>query len=212
VWNAWETYLNIGTVTKPILEPLSNFEGLEELIEQDKLRSKERDIIVHGIYPKNKLKIHQYNGRNFHCYPQTEKCKNSETAHNIYRILALYLKFHDAIVYCTFFAKGEELGALYEDNGILRMAGLYADKDLKPVSVITKFPITKGFQKLAYETFDQIRKEETPTLVLEWRDYVQSALQEKSAGVCKQKIRKVQDPMELDKNLNDLFKKVLRKS
>ena len=176
-WGSWETFINKGTADKPILEPLSKYEGVAELLEQDKLKSKEKDVSINGIYPLNTIKIHQYNGRHFHTYPHTAKCKDSETFHNIYRILALYLKLHQAFVLCTFYSKGEELGALYEEDGVLRIAGLFADRDLKPVGSILKFGITKGFQRVAYEMFDQLRKEERPELVLEWRDYVRDTLE-----------------------------------
>jgi hypothetical protein len=208
-WGEWETYLNTGTTTKPELVPLSKYPGLAELLEQDKARCKERDMTVHGIYPLNKLKVKQYNGRHFHTYPHTAKSKDSEKHHNIYRILALYLKLHEAFVLCTFFSKGEELGALYEEDGVLRIAGLFADSDLKPVGTILKFGITKGFQKLAYQKFDKLLKEEAPALVLEWRDYVNHTMECK--GVTSKapvKKAKVVNEEELDKDLTDMFSKV----
>jgi len=207
-WDDLETYLNTGTSTNPELVPLSKYPGLSELLEQDKARSKERDITVHGIYPLNKLKPLNYNGRHFHTYPHSAKCKDSEKHHNIYRILALYLKLHEAFIHCTFFSKGEELGAIYEEDGVLRIAGLFADKDLKSVTTMLKFPITKGFQKLAYSKFDKLHKEEEPTLILEWRDYVNDTLSTKGVNTKTPSKKKVVNEEELDKDLTDMFKNI----
>jgi hypothetical protein len=208
-WGQWETYLNVGTVTKPELVSLSKFEGVAELLEQDKAKSKERDITVNGIYPLSKIKLRQYNGRHFHTYPHTAKCKDSDKFHNIYRILALYLELHSSFVFCTFFSKGEELGALYEEDGVLRLAGLYADRDLKPVSSILKFPITKGFQKLANEKFDKLKNENSdPEFILEWRDYVNDTLECKGVrNVTKgPPKKKIINKEQLDSDLTDMFK------
>lgn len=207
-WGKWQTYINKGSATKPVLEPLSKYPGLAELIEQDKLQSKDRNISINGIYPLDKLKIHQYNGRHFHTYPHTAKCKDSEKFHNIYRILALYLKLHSSFVLCTFFKKGEELGALYEEDGVLRLAGLFATKDLKPVGNILKYPITKGFQKIAYEKFDKLRKEECPELILEWRDYINNSLECKGVTGKVPVKNKVVNAEELDADLIDMFKNI----
>jgi hypothetical protein len=208
-WGEWETYLNTGTVTKPELEPLDKYEGVAELLAQDKERSKERDITCSGIYPMSKLKPKNYNGRHFHSYPHTEKDKTNEKWHNIYRLLALYLKGKESFLMCTFFSKGEEIGALYEEDGVLKIAGLYADKDLKPIATasILKFPITKGLQKVVDEKFSKLEKEDNPELVLEWRDYVCETLECK--GVAKVKKlptkKKVVNEEELDKDLRDMF-------
>lgn len=206
-WGEWETYLNVGTVTKPELEPLDKYEGVAELLAQDKERSKERDITTGGIYPMSKIKPRQYNGRHFHSYPHTEKDKTNEKWHNIYRLLALYLKMKESFLLCTFFSKGEELGALYEEDGVLKIAGLYAVKDLKPIAPMVKFPITKGLQKLVNEKFDKTVKEDDPEFVLEWRDFVLESLEAKGVSKPKQKIpkKKVVDEEQLDKDLKDLF-------
>jgi hypothetical protein len=205
-WGEWETYLNTGTVTKPELVPLSNYEGVAELLEQDKERSKERDITSNGIYKMSKIKPNKYNGRHFHSYPHTDKCKDSEKFHNIYRLLALYLKMHESFVLCTFFSKGEELGALYEDNGILKIAGLYSDNDLKPIGSILKFPITKSLQNIVNEKFDKLVKEDDPVFVLEWRDYVNQVLEFKGViGGKNVPKKKVINEEQLDKDLKDMF-------
>lgn len=209
-WGEWETYLNTGTPTKPELVSLDKFEGVAELLAQDKERSKEKEIMTSGIYPMNKIKPHFYNGRQFHTYPHTDKCKDSEKFHNIYRLLALYLKDHNSFLLCTFFSKGEELGALYEDEGVLRIAGLYANIDLKPVAVsgILKFPITKGLQKLVNEKFDKLKKEdEEPNLVLEWTSYVRETLECKGVRNTKKTIpkKKIINEEQLDKDLKKMF-------
>lgn len=209
-WGEWETYLNTGTVSKPELVSLDEFEGVAELFEQDKERSKERDIMSHGIYPLSKIKIRSYNGRHFHTYPHTEKDKNNEKWHNVYRLLAIYLKSKESFVLCTFFSKGEELGALYEEDGVLKIAGLHADKDLKPIATasILKFPITKGLQKIVNEKFEKLQIEEDPEFVLEWRDYVCETLENKGVSKVKnvpKKKNKVINEEELDKDLRDLF-------
>jgi hypothetical protein len=206
-WGEWETYLNTGTATNPQLTSLDEYEGLKDLIDKNKERSKERDISVGGIYPLSELKIKQYNGRHFHTYPKTSKMKDSEKYHNIYRLLALYLKSKEAFVLCTFFSKGEELGALYEDNGILRIAGLYASDDLKPVLPIQKFKLTKGVQKVANEKFDKLYKEdEKPEFFLEWTKYVCDTLEKK--GINK-KFQVKQKIAEKDsESLKDLFESI----
>lgn len=209
-WGAWETYLNTGTATKPELVSLDEFEGVAELLAQDKERSKERDITSSGIYPLSKLKPKSYNGRNFHTYPHGEKDKTNEKWHNIYRLLGLYLKTNESFLLCTFFSKGEELGALYEEDGVLKIAGLYADKDLKPIATATilKFPITKGLQKVVDDKFKKLSKEDDPELVLEWRDYVCETLECKGVAKVKKlpsKKKKVINEEELDKDLRDMF-------
>ncbi len=180
-WGDWETYLNTGTATNPVLEPLSKFDGLAELLEQDKLRSKERDITVHQFHQMSDLKPFKFTGRHFHTYPQTAKIKDSENWHNIYRLLACFMKKHDLFLKVTYFSKGEELGALYADsvNGqtVLRLSGLYADSDLKPVTAILSFPITRGLQKVVYEKFEKLRTENSLDCQLEWRDYVRESLE-----------------------------------
>ncbi len=207
-WGEWETYLNIGTITKPELEPLDKFEGVAELLAQDKERSKERDISTDGIYSLSKLKIKNYNGRHFHTYPHTEKDKTNEKWHNIYRLLALYLKAKESFLLCTFFSKGEELGALYEEDGVLKVSGLFADKDLKPIvtTSILKFPITKGLQKIVNEKFDKLVNEDDPSFVLEWRDYVNETLEVKGVAKIKKIFKKkVINEEELDKDLKNMF-------
>ena len=209
-WGEWETYLNTGTATKPELVSLDQFEGVAELLAQDKERSKERDIECNGIYSLSKLKPKNYNGRHFHTYPHTEKDKTNEKWHNIYRLLALYLKSNDSFVLCTFFSKGEELGALYEEDGVLKIAGLYADKDLKPIATTTilKFPITKGLQKMVDEKFKKLEKDDDPELILEWRDYVCETLECKGVAKVKKSLpskKKVINEEELEKNLRDMF-------
>lgn len=206
-WGEWETYLNVGTVTKPELESLDKYEGVEELLAQDKERSKERDIEVKGFYPMSKIKPRSYNGRHFHCYPHTEKDKTNEKWHNIYRLLALYLKMKEFFVSIVFYGKGEELGALYEEDGVLKIAGLYADKDLKPIAPILKFDITKGLKKVVDEKFDKLTKEDDPSFVLEWRDYVTETLEAKGVAKVKKTVprKKVVDEEQLDKDLKDLF-------
>jgi hypothetical protein len=208
-WGEWETYLNVGTATKPELEPIDKYEGVAELLSQDKERSKERDIEAHGIYPMSKLKPKNYNGRHFHSYCHTEKDKSNEKWHNIYRLLALYLKSKESFLLCTFFSKGEELGALYEEDGILKISGLFADKDLKPIAsaTILKFPITKGLQKIVNEKFDKLVKDDDPEYVLEWRDYVNETLEAKGVAKVKKTItkKKVINEEELDKDLRDMF-------
>lgn len=67
-WNAWETYLNTGTVTMPVLEPICNYSGLQEILDEDKNKSKCREITVHGFHNMNLLRPYHYTGRNFHCY------------------------------------------------------------------------------------------------------------------------------------------------
>lgn len=207
-WGAWETYLNTGTATKPNLEPLDKYEGVAELLEQDKERSKERDIAVNGIYPLSKIKITSYNGRHFHTYPTSEKDKTNEKWHNIYRLLALYLKANQSFVQIVFFGKGEELGALYESDGVLKIAGLHADKDLKPIATgsILKFPITRGLQKVVDEKFKKLEKEEDPEFVLEWREYVLETLEAKGVSKVKKCIKKkVVNEEQLDKDLREMF-------
>ena len=121
----------------------------------------------------------------------------------------MYLKQHSSFVLCTFFSKGEELGALYEDDGILRIAGLYADNDLKPVSTILKFGITKGCQKLVNEKFDKLKKDDNPSFVLKWRDYVNHTLETKCV-TAKAPVRKpkVINEEVVEKDLMDMFGKV----
>jgi hypothetical protein len=208
-WGEWETYFNAGTATKPELVPLDKFEGVAELLAQDKERSKERDITTGGIYSLSKLKIKNYNGRHFHTYPHTEKDKTNEKWHNIYRLLTLYLKRTESFLLCTFFSKGEELGALYEEDGVLKIAGLYADKDLKPIATATilKFPITKGLQKLVDDKFDKLVKEDDPELVLEWRDFVAQSLEAKGVANVKKIIPKkmIVNEEELDRDLKEMF-------
>jgi len=208
-WGEWETYFNAGTVTKPELVPLDKFEGVAALLAQDKERSKERDITTGGIYPLSKLKISSYNGRHFHSYPHTEKDKANEKWHNIYRLLVLYLKEKESFLLCTYFAKGEELGALYEEDGVLKIAGLYATIDLKPIATATilKFSITKGLQKLVNEKFDKLVNEDDPELVLEWRDYVNDTLEAKGVAKTKKVLprKKVVNEEELDKDLKEMF-------
>lgn len=200
-WGTWTTYLNTGSDKEPILEPLEKYEGLKELLEQDKLKSKERDITTLGIFPKSKIKIHQYNGRHFHTYPHTDKDKTNEKFHVIYKILATYLKKNKCFMLCRFFSKGEELGALYEDKGTLRIAGLHATSDLKEALPIPEFTYAKEFEELAHEKFDKLKQEEMPVLVLEWRDHVQKSLQEKgvsSKGLTASKSLKKSKNMEED--------------
>jgi len=208
-WGEWQTYLNTGTVTKPELESLDKYEGVAELLAQDKERSKERDIEVKGIYPMSKIKPRSYNGRHFHLYPHSEKDKTNEKWHNIYRLLALYLNMKESFVSIVFFSKGEELGALYEEDGILKIAGLFADKDLKPIasSTILKFPITKGLQKIVNEKFDKLVQDDDPELVSEWRNYVCESLEAKGVAKVKKIIskKKIINEHELDKDLKDMF-------
>lgn len=209
-WGEWETYLNTGTTTKPELVPLDKFEGVAELLLQDKERSKERDITSGGIFPMSKLKPRNYNGRHFHTYPHTEKDKTDEKWHNIYRLLALYLKGKDSFLLCTFFSKGEELGALYEEDGVLKIAGLYADKDRKPIATasILKFPITRGLQKVVDEKFKKLESDNDPELILEWRDFVNETLENKGITKTKKTIpqkKTVVNEEQLDKDLKDLF-------
>lgn len=206
-WGSWETYLNTGSVANPELVSLDKFEGVAELLEQDKDRSKERNIVTSGIIPMSKLKPRNYNGRNFHTYPQSDKDKTNEKWHNIYRLLALYLKLHNSFVLCTFFAKGEELGCLHEDGGILRMAGLYADVDLKPVSPIVEFPITRGLQRLVYEKLDKLKSEQKPVLVLEWTTFVRETLENKGVRTarCALPKKRVVNEEQTDKDLKALF-------
>ena len=195
-WNGWTVYLNTGTATNPCLEPLSKYDGLQELLEQDKLRSKDREITVDKFYSLESLRPYQYTGRHFHTYPHTSKIKDSENYHNIYRLLVMYMKKHNVFLKITYFSKGEELGVLYEDNGVLRIAGLHADSDLKPVQTMVEFPITRGVQKIVYEKFDTLQAEsnEELELVLEWRDYVQKSLGAKlpKKAPMKRKKRKVE--------------------
>lgn len=206
-WGEADTYLNTGSTTKPVLVSLDKFEGVAELLAQDKERSKERDISSEGIYPLSKIKPHFYNGRNFHTYPHTENDKTNEKWHNIYRLLALFLKLHDSFLLVNFFCKGQELGALYEDDGVLKVAGLHASKDLKPIASILKFSITKGLQKLVNEKFDKLRKDDEPNLVLSWRDFVAESLEHK--GVAKDRKmfpkKKVVNEEQLDKDLKEMF-------
>jgi len=207
-WGEWETYFNAGTPTKPELVSLDKFEGVAELLAQDKERSKECDITTNGIFPMSKIKPKSYNGRHFHTYPQTEKDKTNEKWHNIYRLLALFLKQKESFLLTTFYAKGEELGALYEEDGVLKIAGLYADKDLKPIATATilKFPITKGLQKVVDAKFCKLIKDDDPDLVLEWRDFVTESLEAKGVSKIK-KIpkKKVINEEELDRDLKEMF-------
>ncbi len=206
-WGEWETYLNVGTVTKPELESLDKYEGVAELLAQDKERSKERDIESNGVYPMSKLKPKNYNGRHFHLYPHTEKDKTNEKWHNIYRLLALYLKEKESFLLITFFSKGEELGALYEEDGVLKIAGLYANKDLKPIAPIIKFQITKGLQRIVNEKFDKLEQSDDPALVLEWTEYVRETLEAKGITKVRKIIpkKKVVNEEELDKDLKEMF-------
>jgi len=199
----WETYLNIGTATKPILESLDKYEGVKELLEEDKMKSKERSIQVLGIYKKSGLKPINYNGRHFHTYPQTEKDKINEQWHNIYRLLALYLE--ESFILCSFFGKGEELGALYNDEGVLRISGLHASKGLKPVLPIVKFQITKGLQRLVNEKFDKMIEDGPVPLVLEWSDYVQDVLNSKGLGKGSRGPLGKKKVIDEDKDLKEMF-------
>ncbi len=210
-WGEWETYLNRGTATKPILEPLDNFPGLADLIEQDKARSKDRHITCHGIFSMTEIKPLQYNGRHFYTYPQSASCKDSALFHNIYKLLALYLKLHNCFVLCTFFSKGEELGALHEVDGILCMTGLNADSDLKPAKSIQKYKVTKvtkGQQILAYEKYDKLRQDERPSFILTWRDYVRDSLEKKGVLKKKPKQSHILNSDETTDDLIDMFNSV----
>lgn len=208
-WGEWQTYLNVGTATKPELVDLSKYEGLKEILEQDKERSKERDITTSGIYSLASLKPKNYNGRNFHIYPEDAKCKNSEKWHSIYRMLAGYLKSRSSFMLITFFSKGEELGALYEDDGVLRIAGLHAANDLKPVMPMPKFQISKDTQKLVYDKFDLLVSDEDPDLELEWRDHVISVLENKGLGKKKDPVRKkVINKERVENDLKEMFEKL----
>jgi hypothetical protein len=206
-WDDLETYFNNGTSLNPDLVSLDKFPGVKELLDQNKLRTKERDIEIKGIYPLIKLVPRNYNGKHYHSYPYTQKDKEDEKSHNIYRLLAVYLKLHESFVLCTFFSRsGEEIGALYEEDGILKLAGLYADIDLKQITTIKTFPITKVLQKLVNGKFDKLKKEDEPNFVLEWRQYMFDTLECK--GVRKDKktfTKKNVNEIQLDKDLKDLF-------
>jgi len=179
-WGEWETYLNVGTVTAPVLEPLSKYKGLSEILEQDRLRSKERKLTFHGIYNDKLLRPYHFTGRHFQTYPHTAKVKDSPQHHQIYKILAMYLKKNNVFMLVTYFSKGEELGAIYQDNGILRIAGLHAECDLKPVKAMLNEPLTKGIQRVAYEKFDTLVKDDDDfKRVLSWRDFVMESLEAK---------------------------------
>jgi hypothetical protein len=212
-WGSWETY-----IPGDGLEPLENYPGLKELLEQDKLRSKERNIEVLGIHDLDELSPFQYTGRHFHTYPHTAKNKDSPDHHNLYRLLSLYLEDNNAFVLCRYFSKGEELGAIYSQNNIIRVAGLHSTIDLKPVQSILKFDITKGFKRLAYEKFDKLFVGGTEggteggtgtvsnKLTLEWRDYMRETLEAK--GVFKKKSPISRKTKKTTENLAALFENI----
>ena len=180
-WNTWETYINAGTTTKPVLKPLSDFPGLEELLEQNKERSKEREIDSDGFYELSSLKPWNYTGRHFHTYPHKAKVKDSEQYHMIYNILGQYLEENQVFLKITFFGQGEELGALYydPDSKCIRIAGLHANSDLKPVKSMLEPSIKESFKNVAFEKFNKLKIEGKPSLALEWRDFVKSSLEAK---------------------------------
>lgn len=180
-WNSWQTYLNTGTSCKPVLEEMS--EDLQLLMEKDKIKNKSKTIHSYSIHKLNTLKPYQFTGRHFHTYPHTQKDKTSKKNHTIYQVLYEFLMQNDSYLKITYFSKGEETGALYPDNGVLRISGIHATNDINNPMMYVSVNVGDKVISSSFAKFEKLVSSTEAYFELEWRDYMRRALEENNSGV-----------------------------
>ena len=179
-WNDVESYL---PDSEGNLKKIQDFPGLSELIKKNKDKSKDRDIEVLGIYKKQNMPWKYFNGRQFHTTTGVPKQKNSNIIHiQLYQCLSELLK-NDFYMLIRFFTRsGQELGAMYEDSGYLKISGLRSDTDLKHLEPLTTVKEDNQVKNLFNQKISEKHlKNDDDKLVceLDWKIFYENALQEK---------------------------------
>lgn len=175
-WSEVETYLSTSDGK---LKKIDEFPGLSELMKKNDEKKKDRDIEVLGIYAKNNMPWKYFNGRQFHTTTGVPKQKTQNTLHmQLYQCLANLLK-NDYYILIRFFTRsGQELGAMYEDGGYLKISGLHSDIELKQIdpliSVVDDENIKELFNK---KIFEKHLKYDKMICELDWNNYYNAALE-----------------------------------
>ncbi len=171
-----------------VARPLSYFKGLDELFMEHQEKKADRDIDILAYKPLKDLKISQMNGRQFTAIPgaSTDKGKSPNSKNvKLYKCLLDSLRDSKSFLLISFHSNcttAEELGAMYEEDGIIRISGVYPtifvrkNPDLVPIS---NDPIMSDTFMEKLKKYYPVSPEDKDLFILNWYTYYCSAVKEK---------------------------------
>ena len=118
------------------LKDINEYPGLKHLIDQNKDKKSDRIIECLSFCNNRDISWKWFNGRQFYTISgsKDDKTVNPDTLH-LYTCLLNILKETDMCLLIRFFSRsGQELGLLHEDNGYLKISGIYSHTQLKPIN------------------------------------------------------------------------------
>ena len=183
------------------LVPLSEYDGLEDLLEEDKEKRKERYMEVLGLYDYRDFNPKYFNDRQFYAIPGSggKHGDASQVEMEMYQYLIEFLNQFDKVLLVKYFsAKGQELGLMYPESDYLRLTGLSSAKSIKHPGEILKVSENSGTQKLFSEKLRKFYKDQGSSddaLVLDWKDHYNDSLE--AHGLLKRGLRKVKKVKEV---------------
>jgi len=178
-----------------VLKRLEEFDGLVELIEEHKNKKKDRNMEVIAILDKEDIDPFMMNGRQFYCNVGSSSKEKIPPANDIkiYNTLMKFLEENNKYIHVRFHSScstAEELGALYNKDGVLCISGFYSNNDIRTVPVILKTDVDdKLLETLSNKLGKFYNKFERSSLYkLEWYSFYLESLSEK--GHLKKSIQK----------------------
>jgi len=169
-----------------VLKKLSEFNGLEELIEEHKNKKKDRNMEVVAILDKEDIDPFMMNGRQFYCNVGSSSKEKVPPVDDIkiFNALLNYLEENNKYIHVRFHSSctaAEEIGALYNKDGVLCISGFYSNDDIRNTPATLKTDVDKKLMtsltnKLDkyYDSFDRYS-----LFKLEWYSFYLKALSEK---------------------------------
>ena len=158
-------------------------ENIKAILDEHEEKKKDKNIEIIGLYNKSELPFSRFNGRLFSVIQGAPKEKIPTKKNlEIYQYIINSLG-NDKFFLISFFTRSstaQELGALYVENNMLKISGLYPDISFRKPPDVINVDINNEISNTFSDKINKFYFKTRPSFILSWFNYVLESIQEKN--------------------------------